>query len=78
MVLAASAIYLLVIPAQAGIQLLLCVFREVRSFRSAAGEWKPCTWNNKASAKVKMDSRFRGNDVQRKELDSGFCRNDEH
>jgi len=27
--------------------------------------------------KIKMDSRLRGNDVKRKELDSGFRRNDE-
>jgi hypothetical protein len=28
--------------------------------------------------KIKMDSRFRGNDVKREALDSGFRRNDEH
>ena len=37
------------------------------------GEWKLCT----LKSKIKMDSRFRGNDVKRKELDSGVRRNHE-
>jgi hypothetical protein len=43
-----------------------------KSNRLAAGETKLCTSTAEREDKFTMDSRLRGNDVKRRELDSGL------
>jgi hypothetical protein len=60
--------------ATGGVFLWLPFFAQAKKVtRSHAGQVEALHFKRK----IKMDSRFLGNDVKRKELDSGFRRNDE-